>query len=71
MKNWLQSLIGDEREAVRNYTSGIEDARKRGDGGAAKLFSHIRGEEREHERELTQHMHGKGEFIQGTRHASH
>jgi bacterioferritin (cytochrome b1) len=67
MKNWLQSLISDEKEAVQHYSSGIKDANKRGDKGSASLFGHIRSEEVEHRRELEDHAHGEGKFIRGTR----
>jgi rubrerythrin len=59
-KDWLRSLIGDEQDAQREYASAAKDARKSGDKASAKLFDHIRPEEREHERELTARMRGKG-----------
>jgi rubrerythrin len=63
MKNWLTSLISDEKDAVRNYTSAATDADKHKDKGSAALYRHIRGEEMHHRDELTDHLHGKGEWL--------
>ena len=48
----IKSLIADERHAIEQYGEAAPQFRKRGNTRAARLMSHIREEEQEHEHEL-------------------
>jgi rubrerythrin len=48
----VKKLISDEKKAVSDYGKSAKKAVAAGDPQAAKTFTHIQGEEKEHAREL-------------------
>ena len=52
----LKSLLADERHAIDQYGQAGPAFRKQGNKRAARLMSHIRGEEVEHKEELQREM---------------
>ncbi len=47
-KKKIDHLVKSEHQAVRDYTAGIDEAKRKKDTRSTKTLGHIRGEEKQH-----------------------